>query len=121
MVMKKMLDVQPSKGTERGLFPGGERILKGQRSIFFLDYLCSFLVTNGVPEYKVIDVPEKGDPYNLTNGSDCDPKVLSFITHNMRILFHKAPLYESIRFIFTCEKSLYSQSEWLTALSRVEV
>ena len=32
----------------------------------------------------------------------------NLITHNTRILFHKAHLYKSIRFIFTCEKSLYS-------------
>ena len=38
-----------------------------------------------------------------------------FITHNTRILFHKAHLYKSIRFIFTYEKSLYSQSELRTA------
>ena len=44
-----------------------------------------------------------------------------FITHNMRILFHKAHLYKSIHFIFTCEKSLYSQSELRTAISHVEV
>ena len=44
-----------------------------------------------------------------------------FITHNTRILFHKAHLYKSIRFIFTCEKSLYSQSELRTAISHVEV
>ena len=44
----------------------------------------------------------------------------SNITHNMRILFHKAHLYKSIRFIFTCEKGLYSQSEWRTAISHVE-
>ena len=42
-------------------------------------------------------------------------------THNMRILFHKAHLYKSIRFIFTCGKGLYSQSEWRTAISHVEV
>ena len=35
--------------------------------------------------------------------------IICFITHNTRILFHKAHLYKSIRFIFTCEKSLYSQ------------
>ena len=45
----------------------------------------------------------------------------SAITHNTRILFHKAHLYKSIRFIFTCEKSLYSQSELRTAISHVEV
>ena len=28
-----------------------------------------------------------------------------FITHKTRILFHKAHLYKSIRFIFTCEKT----------------
>ena len=44
-----------------------------------------------------------------------------FITHNTRILFHKAHLYKSIRFIFTCEKTLYSQSELRTAISHVEV
>ena len=44
-----------------------------------------------------------------------------FITHNMRILFHKAHLYKSIHFIFTCGKGLYSQSEWRTAISHVEV
>ena len=44
-----------------------------------------------------------------------------FITHNTIILFHKAHLYKSIRFIFTCEKSLYSQSELRTAISHVEV
>ena len=44
-----------------------------------------------------------------------------FITHNTRILFHQAHLYKSIRFIFTCEKSLYSQSELRTAISHVEV
>ena len=43
------------------------------------------------------------------------------ITHNTRILFDKALLYKSIRFIFTCEKSLYSQSELRTAISHVEV
>ena len=43
------------------------------------------------------------------------------ITHNMRILFHEAHLYKSIRFIFTCGKGLYSQSEWRTAISHVEV
>lgn len=32
-----------------------------------------YLVTNGTPMYKVIDAP-KGDPYNLTNTSDCDPR-----------------------------------------------
>ena len=42
-------------------------------------------------------------------------------THNMRISFHKAHLYKSIRFIFTCGKGLYSQSEWSTAISHVEV
>ena len=47
--------------------------------------------------------------------------VLTFITHNTRILFHKAHLYKSIRFIFTCEKSLHSQSELRTAISHVEV
>ena len=47
--------------------------------------------------------------------------VPSFITHNTRILFYKAHLYKSIRFIFTCEKSLYSQSELRTAISHVEV
>ena len=45
----------------------------------------------------------------------------AFITHNKRILFHKAHLYKSIGFIFTCEKGLYSQSEWRTAISHVEV
>ena len=44
-----------------------------------------------------------------------------FITHNTRILFHKAHLYKSIRCIFTCEKSLYSQSELRTAISHVKV
>ena len=44
-----------------------------------------------------------------------------FITHKTRILFRKAHLYKSIRFIFTCEKSRYSQSEWRTAISHVEV
>ena len=33
----------------------------------------------------------------------------------------KAHLLKSTRFIFTCGKSLYSQLEWRTALSRVEV
>ena len=47
--------------------------------------------------------------------------VLYFITHNTRILFHKAHLYKSIRCIFTCEKSLYSQSELRTAISHVKV
>ena len=46
---------------------------------------------------------------------------INFITHNTRISFHKAHLYKSIRFIFTCEKSLYSQSELRTAISHVEV
>ena len=32
-----------------------------------------------------------------------------FITRITRILFRKAYLYKSIRFIFTCEKSLYSR------------
>lgn len=32
-----------------------------------------YLVTNGTPMYKVIGAP-KGDPYNLTNTSDCDPR-----------------------------------------------
>ena len=45
----------------------------------------------------------------------------SFITHNTRILFHKAHLYKSVRCIFTCEKSLYSQSELRTAISHVKV
>ena len=45
----------------------------------------------------------------------------AFITQNTRILFHKAHLYKSFRFIFTCEKSLYSQSEWRTAISRAKV
>ena len=44
-----------------------------------------------------------------------------FITHNTRILFHKAHLYKSIRCIFTCEKSLYSKSELRTAISHVKV
>ena len=44
-----------------------------------------------------------------------------FFTRNTKILFHKANLQKSIRFIFTCEKSLYSQSEWRSAVSRVEV
>ena len=35
---------------------------------------CSYLVTNGTAQYKVIDVPEN-DQYGLTNQSDCDPKV----------------------------------------------
>ena len=39
-----------------------------------------------------------------------------FITRITRILFRKAYLYKSIRFIFTCEKSLYSRSEWRTAV-----
>ena len=47
--------------------------------------------------------------------------VIFFITHNTRILLHKAHLYKSIRFFFTCEKSLYSQSELRTAISHVEV
>ena len=47
--------------------------------------------------------------------------VFVFITHNTRILFHKAHLYKSIRCIFTCEKSLYSQSELRTAISHVKV
>ena len=47
--------------------------------------------------------------------------VFYFITHNTRILFHKAHLYKSIRFIFTCEKSLYSQSQLRTAISHVKV
>ena len=34
---------------------------------------------------------------------------------------HKPHLHKSIRFIFTCEKSLYILSEWRTALSCVEV
>ena len=50
-----------------------------------------------------------------------DYPVSTFITHNARILFHKAHLYKSIRFILTCEKSLYSQSELRTAISHVEV
>lgn len=33
-----------------------------------------YLVTNGVPKYKVIDVPT-GDKYNLTEQADCDPKM----------------------------------------------
>ena len=44
-----------------------------------------------------------------------------FITLNTRILFRKSHLYKSIRFIFTCGKGLYSQSEWRTAISHVEV
>ena len=48
-------------------------------------------------------------------------KIMQFITHNTRILFHKAHLYKSIRFIFTCEKSLYSQLELRTAILHVEV
>ena len=47
--------------------------------------------------------------------------VYVFITDNTRISFHKAHLYKSIRFIFTCEESLYSQSEFRTAISHVEV
>ena len=50
-----------------------------------------------------------------------DECVKLFITHNTRILFHKAHLYKSIRCIFTCEKSLYSQSELRTAISHVKV
>lgn len=34
-----------------------------------------YLVTNGIPQYKVIDVPTGGDKYNLTNGTDCEPKI----------------------------------------------
>lgn len=41
--------------------------------------------------------------------------VIYFITRITRILFRKAYLYKSIRFIFTCEKNLYSQSEWRSA------
>ena len=48
------------------------------------------------------------------------PAIREFITHNTRILFHKAHLYKSIRFSFTCEKSLYSQSELRTAISHVK-
>ncbi|KAK2566941.1 Choline transporter-like protein 4 [Acropora cervicornis] len=33
----------------------------------------TYLVTNGTPVYKVIDAP-KVDPYNLTNGTDCNAK-----------------------------------------------
>ena len=51
----------------------------------------------------------------------CSRFVTAFITHNTRILFHKAHLYKSIRCIFTCEKSLYSQSELRTAISHVKV
>ena len=32
-------------------------------------------MTNGTAKYKVIDVPESGDPYNLTNSSDCVTEV----------------------------------------------
>ena len=39
-----------------------------------------------------------------------------FITRNTRISFRKAHLQKSICYIFTCEKSLYSQSEWRTAV-----
>ena len=39
-----------------------------------------------------------------------------FITRNARISFHKAHLQKSICYIFTYEKSLYSQSEWRTAV-----
>ena len=35
-----------------------------------------------------------------------------FITRNTRISFRKAHLQKAICYIFTCEKSLYSQSEW---------
>lgn len=33
-----------------------------------------YLVTNGTPEYKVIDVPTGDDKYNLTNESNCNPQ-----------------------------------------------
>ena len=57
-------------------------------------------------------------PFDSVQG---ERAVLPFITHNTRILFHKAHLYKSIRFIFTCEKSLYSQSELRTAILHVKV
>ena len=38
------------------------------------------------------------------------------IIRNTRISFRKAHLQKSICYIFTCEKSLYSQSEWRTAI-----
>lgn len=43
-------------------------------------------------------------------------KVIFFIARNTRISFHKAHLSKSVYFIFTCEKSQYSQSEWSTAV-----
>ena len=42
--------------------------------------------------------------------------VFLFITRNTRISFRKAHLQKSICYIFTCEKSLYSQSKWRTAV-----
>ena len=60
------------------------------------------------------------DGTSLEKKIDIFVRVKYFITHNTRILFHKAHLYKSIRFIFTCEKSLYSQSELRTAISHVE-
>ncbi|XP_068728860.1 choline transporter-like protein 4 [Montipora capricornis] len=58
-----------------------------------------FLVTNGVPEYKVIDVPEKGDPYNLTNGSDCDPKTFESTYSNTSASCVLAGLKENVHLL----------------------
>jgi len=45
---------------------------------------CSYLVTNGTAQYKVIDVPEN-DQYNLANQSDCDPKVKNTLVQYSRV------------------------------------
>ena len=62
--------------------------------------------------------PYKESEQNLRGSMSTD---IFFITHSTRILFHKAHLYKSKRFIFICEKRLYSQSELRTAISHVEV
>ena len=52
---------------------------------------------------------------NLTKSSEYQ-NIYFFITRNTKISFQKAHLQKSICFIFTCEKSLYSQSEWRIAV-----
>ena len=52
---------------------------------------------------------------NLTKSSEYQ-NIYFFITRNTGISFQKAHLQKSICFIFTCEKSLYSQSECYAAV-----
>ena len=70
--------------------------------------ICTYIAVAEISVRKVFYTGFTNTIFIFKGKKDIGPitfSVITFITRNMRILFHKAHLYKSIHFIFTLKKA----------------